>query len=400
VVSAAAIASSAAQVPLPDDLSVGPVSPEVPSTIAAFAGAWGPASWDGVLPHVLVVEHVDASGRVIAVYAIGANEVRHIKPEWQRLEGHIEGGKLILASTRVTLVYEMMAGRELFGRYQSSAGEIATIRMRRLPASDAASVIGAAGQPIKPDWKEIQIEEHAKVGAAAGQVISLRASLYRIPGEGRQPLVIFNHGSTDHTTVGAVSHFAPQALIFQSLGWDVIVPMRKGRGGSGGPMLEPSDRSVPDSEQLESGVEDLDAVVGFAKAQPYVDPRRIVVAGQSRGGMLAVVYAGRHPENVAGVVNFAGGWWSERYDADFNTRRFSEAGHYAKVRMLWLYAAHDSYYSLDHVRRNFAAFKAAGGRGSLFETDQLSGNGHALLAWPELWQQPVARFLADVSAGG
>jgi dipeptidyl aminopeptidase/acylaminoacyl peptidase len=47
------------------------------------------------------------------------------------------------------------------------------------------------------------------------------------------------------------------------------------------------------------------------RAEPWVDPARIIVAGWSRGGGLPAVYAARHPDKVAGVINFSGGWWSE-----------------------------------------------------------------------------------------
>jgi TolB-like protein/class 3 adenylate cyclase/dienelactone hydrolase/Tfp pilus assembly protein PilF len=250
---------------------------------------------------------------------------------------------------------------------------------------------------VKPDWDELAIPEQAKIGPAAGQALRLRAWLYRIPGDRRQPLIIFNHGSTDGTTAAAIFRYPVQAGIFQSMGWDVVVPMRKGRGGSDGPVLEPSDHSVPDEEQVDSAVEDLDAVVDFMRAQPYVDPARIVVAGQSRGGFLASIYAGRHPEKISGVLNFSGGWWSEDWGGEFNTRFFAEAGRETTRPMLWLYASNDPYYDSSAVRRSFAAFEAAGGKGTLFEAGEIAGSGHDLSIWPKKWQQPVAAFLASIS---
>jgi dipeptidyl aminopeptidase/acylaminoacyl peptidase len=34
------------------------------------------------------------------------------------------------------------------------------------------------------------------------------------------------------------------------------------------------------------------------RAMPFVDPTRIVIGGQSRGGVLSIAYAGRRPEQV------------------------------------------------------------------------------------------------------
>ena len=41
---------------------------------------------------------------------------------------------------------------------------------------------------------------------------------------------------------------------------------------------------------------------------PFVDSKRVIIGGQSRGGILSVIYAGQHPEQVKGVINFVGGW--------------------------------------------------------------------------------------------
>jgi len=48
----------------------------------------------------------------------------------------------------------------------------------------------------------------------------------------------------------------------------------------------------------------MDAIL----AMPFVDDERVVMGGQSRGGILSVAYAGRRPEQVKGVINFVGGW--------------------------------------------------------------------------------------------
>ena len=31
---------------------------------------------------------------------------------------------------------------------------------------------------------------------------------------------------------------------------------------------------------------------------PFVDSKRVIIGGQSRGGILSVIYAGQHPEQV------------------------------------------------------------------------------------------------------
>ena len=55
-------------IPMPSDLKVNSPAADVPANIARFIGAWARGAWDGVLPHVLVVESVDdtrsCAGRV------------------------------------------------------------------------------------------------------------------------------------------------------------------------------------------------------------------------------------------------------------------------------------------------------------------------------------------------
>jgi pimeloyl-ACP methyl ester carboxylesterase len=114
--------------------------------------------------------------------------------------------------------------------------------------------------------------------------------------------------------------------------------------------------------------------------------------------LLAAAYAGRYSRRVIGVLNFSGGWWSEDApNADFNLTEFRRAGHGATVPMLWLYAEHDSYYSLAFVEREFAAFRSAGGRGELFEVRGLPGEGHYLSEWLDRWEAKVTDYLSEIN---
>src|SRR5262249_16990795 len=58
-------------IPLPANLKVDLPAADVPANIARFAGAWAHGAWDGMLPHVLIVESVDGTGRAQVVYAVG-----------------------------------------------------------------------------------------------------------------------------------------------------------------------------------------------------------------------------------------------------------------------------------------------------------------------------------------
>jgi dienelactone hydrolase len=257
-------------------------------------------------------------------------------------------------------------------------------------------ILRMASQPSAQPWNEIRIPEQP---AGAADPITLQATLYPLSQPGRHPAIIFNHGSTGNGRISAayVLRALNEALTFQQLGFVVVVPMRKGRGSSCGNFVE-EQPGISAGAQLAAAVEDLDATVEYLRAQAYIDPARIVVAGQSRGGFLAVVYAGLHPEKIAGVINFSGGWWGERApDAEFNFSQLSMAGRKAHVPMLWLYAAHDSFYSLAFSDQMFARYRASGGQGTMFEQHELPGDGHFLSSWPEQWRPAVARYLGELN---
>ena len=144
-------------------------------------------------------------------------------------------------------------------------------------------------------------------------------------------------------------------------------------------------------------------------AQPWVDPAHIIVAGWSRGGFLSVVYAARHPEKVAGVINFSGGWrseWAPGSRAGEDRLMLAAAGKTARVPELWLYAANDMYYSLPYTQKIFDAFLANGGTGDFLAFGTIHGvpatvvgNGHALFEHVGMWEAAVAAYLLRVGGG-
>jgi hypothetical protein len=100
-----------------------------------------------------------------------------------------------------------------------------------------AAIVATAALPFQPIWQEIRIPEHSSVGAASGQTIQLAATLYRTRLPGRQPLLVRNHGSLGFAAdaVRRTWHYEGQARFFLAHGFNVVVPMRKGRGRSEGP---------------------------------------------------------------------------------------------------------------------------------------------------------------------
>ena len=65
---------------------------------------------------------------------------------------------------------------------------------------------------------------------------------------------------------------------------------------------------------------------------------------------------------------------------------------------LWLYGERDPYYSLPHSRKNFEAYRGAGGQGA-FEVLSLGPlrNDHQIVRSPAVWQAAMERYLQTLA---
>jgi dienelactone hydrolase len=243
-----------------------------------------------------------------------------------------------------------------------------------------------------------------------GEHIKLATMTYKPEGSGPFPVLIFHHGSTDGSMEPAVlaQRFDPfvLALWFMARGWAVVLPSRRGRGGSEGLYDEgvAANRSqgftCDEARNLagaERALRDIDAATDAILALPFVDRSRFIVGGQSRGGILSIAWAGRHPDEPRGVINFVGGWIRTTCDtaSAINRRLFALGSKFPKVT-LWLYGDHDRFYSLAHSRKNFESFKAAGGMGKFREFEQVGQNGHQLFQFDWLWSETLDSYLAEL----
>jgi hypothetical protein len=109
---------------------------------------------------------------------------------------------------------------------------------------------------------------------------------------------------------------------------------------------------------------------------------------------LSTAYAGKHPEQIAAVINFVGGWVGEGCATarEINGSLFKRGATFPGPT-LWLYGQDDVYYSVAHSRSNFDDFRQSGGEGTFLQFEVPGANGHGLVAYPELWAPPVDDFL-------
>lgn len=244
-----------------------------------------------------------------------------------------------------------------------------------------------------------------------GASLRLAVVTYKPPGGGPFPTLIFHHGSTGRgTDPGLFARvYDPRSLAewFTARGWAVVLPSRRGRGGSEGTYDEGFglDRgrgytceepfSIPGADRA---LKDIDAATAAILAQPFVDRTRIAVGGQSRGGILTIAWTGRQPQVARAAINFVGGWMGTGCSSasSINQSLFKRGAAFP-LPSIWLYGENDSFYSLSHSRSNFAAFRAAGGKGTFHEfAPSLPGsNGHYISATPSLWTPVLEAYLAE-----
>ncbi|MEZ5659281.1 MAG: alpha/beta hydrolase [Burkholderiaceae bacterium] len=362
-----------------------------------FAGAWV-GSWDGRLNTVLVVESVDAAGSAKVVYAVAGSPGR-FAANWARRDAEIRGDTMTVTGAGAAIRFTHSGSgrlRAVFGQ----GGGFAVLSRSSLQElrNPAASLPWLAGQSVRLDTALVE----------NGQAVMLEAVIYRPPGNGPFPLAVVNHGSTGRGTEPALARQTWSnpwlADLLNQRGWIVAFPQRRGRGKSDGLYDEGFSRDRSKGYTCEvkrslagaqRALDDLDAAITALRARPDVSEAPMLIAGDSRGGVLSVAYAGLHPQVVTGAVNFVGGWVAEgcRSAATINQSLFGRGTGFGGPT-LWVYGQDDPYYAIAHSRENFQVFAAGGGQGEFVEVSVPgSGNGHWAMAVPTLWMPALTGWL-------
>ena len=183
----------------------------------------------------------------------------------------------------------------------------------------------------------------------------------------------------------------------------VAIPHRRGRGWSDGVYDEgfannrslgytcKATRSLRGAERAR---EDLAAAMEILAGRPDVDPSRIVIGGQSRGGILSIAFAGLHPGQFKGVIDFVGGWMGDGCSTarEINGNLARMGGNFPHPT-LWLYAGNDSYYSIGHTKAFYQTFVSAGGHGEFVIFDQAS---HDFMWNTNKWRDSIDRYMTSL----
>ena len=242
-----------------------------------------------------------------------------------------------------------------------------------------------------------------------GEQVKLATITYKPAGGGPFPTLIFHHGSTGRGTDPSIFARPYEAKVlaewFTARGWAVVLPSRRGRGGSEGTYDEGFALNRAQGYACEQTLSlagadralgDIDAITPAILAQPFVDRSKVAVGGQSRGGILAIAWSGRQPGVPRAAINFVGGWMGTGCSSAsaINQNLFNRGAAFGKAT-IWLYGDKDPFYPLSHSRANLAAFQAAGGKGAFHDYTPPEGlNGHQIGSAPLLWSATLDAYLA------
>lgn len=381
-------------VPLPGRFEMEAPASDVPPETARFQGAWIGTWHDD--RHILVVERVTADGQANVVFAQSDSAFYGLNREWWRSEARIVDGVLTLTGFR-TFRYVFDGPDRL---YLTAAPRSGLVASGALVRTDPVR-LAAGDRPLEWPWPGERLRiPHLTVRTPDGRrPITLEATFYPPAGPGPAPLAIFTHGSDVGRNQLRSWSFSTEAHWLRDRGFAVLALMRRGRGTSEGINGEEDfgrnheGGLVDVSAGIAQAVEDLEAAIVHGRTLPGVRSGPVLLAGQSRGGFLAMHYAGLRPGEVMGVVNFSGGWFPY---GPVTTPYYANAGRGAtdRVPQLWLYADNDRLYSEPLIREYHEAFAAAGGHAHFELLRGIPGDGHLLRLFPDRWRAAADEFLA------
>lgn len=238
-------------------------------------------------------------------------------------------------------------------------------------------------------------EEVLRIRLPDAPGIELETTLYRPPGDGPFPLVIINHGkAAGDPRLQQRSRFIWAARAFVARGYAVALPMRQGFAGSSG-RYPNAGCDIAANGRISA--QDVSATISYFAHRADIDTRRVVLVGQSAGGLVALAAASQKLPQVAGVVNFAGGLRQDRCP-DWPAVLADTAADYGRtthVPTLWFYGDNDATFAAPVWHEMHARYVAAGGDAQLVAYGRFGKDAHALFgarSGVPVWEPELARF--------
>lgn len=252
------------------------------------------------------------------------------------------------------------------------------------PAATAQSRFGPQGEEGASNREQQWLVPSPDPDTAA------HAVLFRPAGEGPFPLALIAHASTQNVLRRAQMpqpEYKALSAWLVARGFAVLVPERPGHGATGGKYLE-DQGGCDEANYSRAGyatADSIKAALAFLRGQPFIRPDNAVVVGHSAGAWGALALAAEDPKTIAAIIAFAPGRGGHANDAPNQVcaphtliASAAEFGADARVPVLWLVAANDSYFTPELSRQMAEAFRSGGGKVDFRVLPAAGSEGHWL----------------------
>ena len=275
---------------------------------------------------------------------------------------------------------------------------LAVLTVLAAPLASAQSGFGAQGAEGEPNRLQQWLVPSSDPAAPS------HAVLFRPAGDGPFPLAVIAHASSQNVLRRAQMsqpEYRALAAWLVAHGFAVLVPERPGHGGTGGKYLE-DQGGCDEADYVSAGRATAAAIVAalnYLRGQPFIQSDGALIIGHSAGGWGALAAAGQNPAGVAAIIAFAPGRGGHANDFPNQVcaphtlvSAAAEFGKAAKLPVIWLVAANDTYFSPNFSRQLVDAFRGPGGKVDFHVLAAYGDEGHWLpeteggvkLAAPEL----------------
>lgn len=261
-----------------------------------------------------------------------------------------------------------------------------------------------AGFAVEPQPPSRFVQSEVRIPASGGRT-TLAVTILRPSGPGPFGAVILNHGTPP--TAAERRAESPEMLIqaamaFASRGYAVVMPVRRGFGATGGFFAEdPGFCSDPNFRRGEAAAaEDILAAYEYARRLPYVDSSRMILAGQSAGGVASLYAAAQRPDGLNAVIAFSAGRGGHPGHAGVPCAAerlasvFEDMGRAVQAPVLLYYAENDSFFGPATSRAWFHSFRSGGASAQYVLQGPHGADGHYVFSDAGQWLPTVGHFLA------
>ena len=233
-----------------------------------------------------------------------------------------------------------------------------------------------------------------------GKKLQFETTLYKPPGQGPFPLLLMNHGKErGKPSAQKRDRFLAMGREFVRRGYAVAVPMRKGFSKSEG-IYSDYGCNMHDNGMVQA--DDIEAALRTLTKLSWIDQDRVIVAGQSYGGLATMAFGTRQFPGVRGLLNFAGGLRIDGHYCDWQSAlvtAFRSYGSRTSLPSLWFYGENDSYFDPSLAQRLQTAYQSAGGSSQLIAFGRFKSDAHGLVSSRDgipVWWPATERFLQRI----